>query len=160
MFFVDTDFHEGDGAAATFHARIKSGGNGSLWAQVYASSGCVSRTPHFVSYGYTTSGNGWLQATAISASQVGIIGLPSGAIASGCVGWVQIRGAFDNVAGPATSFTGSIGHAVYWGGATGLGATGSAYRGLPYHVGFLLEGVSSSTTANIFLAGNLYAQSL
>ena len=157
MFFVNSDFVE----TGTFGANIKSGGDGRILVRAYASSGCVSRNPYFVSYGYTTNTSAcWFQATALSASQKGLLGVASDVIASGCMGWVTIRGPVDNAAGPATSFTGSCGHSVYWGGATGIGATGSAYLGLVHQVGVLLEDTNSSTTANIFLSGNLMAQSL
>lgn len=158
MFFVDSDFHEADG---TFSANLKSDGAGAMAVKVYATSGCVVKNPYFVSYGYTTNTSAlWLQATAIGASQNGLLGIASAAIASGCCGWVTIRGPVTNAAAPATSLTGSIGHSVYWGGATGIGCTGSAFQGLAHQVGFLLEETSGSTTANIFLVGNLNAQSL
>jgi len=158
MFFVDSDFRESGG---TFSVTLKSNGAGAIAVKVYASSGCVVKNPYFVSYGYTTNTSGlWFQATAIGASQKGVLGVASAAIASGCCGWVTIRGPVTDAAGPATSFTGSCGHSVYWGGATGIGCTGSAFQGLAHQVGFLLEGTNASTTANIFLTGNLFGQSL
>jgi hypothetical protein len=162
MFFTGTDNFEGDGASATFHAVIKSGTNGKQWVRVYATSGCVDQVPYICRYNYTTSGNGWFQPAALATNPAaGLLGIPSGAIASGCVGWLQVRGAC-TCTGAAASFTGSIGHAVYWGGATGLGATGSAYVGAQHQVGFLLDeyGGGGTNVADIFLTGNAYAQSL
>jgi hypothetical protein len=158
MFFVNSDFAEGDG---TFSAQLKNAGDGRIMAKVYASGGCVSRTPYYVSYGYTTNTSAcWFQATVLTASLKGLLGVASDVIASGCMGWVTIRGPVDDAAGPATSFTGSCGHSVYWGGATGIGATSSAYVGYVHQVGVLMQDTNSSTTANIFLTGNLQAQSL
>lgn len=156
MFFVNSDFYE-DG---TFAANLKSDGGGAIAVKVYATSGCVAKTPYWVTYRYPESGSHYMQATGLNASVKGLIGVASAAITSGCVGWVTIRGPVTDAAGAATSFTGSTGHSVYWGGATGIGATGSAFHGLIHQVGFLLEDTSSSTTANIFLVGNLNAQSL
>lgn len=157
MFFVDTDFVEVDG---TFSANIKSDGAGRIVCKVYATSGCVLGTPYRVAYAYTTSGNGWLQPHVLDASEKGLVGIASAAIASGCEGWITVRGPVTGAQGAATSLTGSIGHAVYWGGATGIGATGSAFQGLVHQIGVLAEYVNESTTANIFLTGNLFAQSL
>jgi len=155
MFFVKTDAVEN----GTFSARLKSVGEGRVMVEVYATSGCVQRTPYFINYGYPESGSRYLNATVATASQIGLLGIASDTIASGCMGWVTVRGPVDNAAGPATSFTGSIGHSVYWLTA-GVGCTGSAFHGLAHQVGFLLEETNSSTTANIFLVGNLNAQSL
>jgi len=153
-FFVDSDFLESDG---TFSANLKSDGAGQILCKVYVSSGCVINTPYIVDYRYTTSGAGWLTATGLAASMRGLLGVASTAIASGCVGWITVRGPVNNVQGAATSFTGSVGHAVYWAGATGLGASTSTYIGLAYQVGVLLEETDASTTANIYLTGNLVA---
>ncbi len=160
MFFIDSDFSEGDGALATFHAAMKSGGNGSVWVEVYATSGMVSKTPYICEYNYTTSGNGWFQPSVIATNPaVGVLGFSSGTLASGCLGWVKIRGLVEDAQGAATSLTGSIGHAVYWAGATGIGATGSAYVGAAHQVGVLAAYVNESTTGTIYLTGNMYAQS-
>ena len=160
MFFTGTDMFEGDGAAATFHSVIKSGGNGLVLAKVYASSNLVAKTPYNVKIGYATGGANWFQATEPTASNIGLIGIPSAAIASGCVGWVTIRGIVNDVACPAESLTGSVGKAIYQKGA-GLGATGSAYIGAAHQVGIqITTATNSSTTGTILLTGNFYAQSL
>lgn len=154
MFFVSTDFQEGGG---TFSAQLRADGSRVL-VKVYATSGCVTGTPYRIDYAYTTSGNGWLQPHALTASAIGLVGIASGAIASGCTGWVTVRGPVDNAQAPAASFTGSVGHAVYWGGATGIGATSGAFTGGNSFCGVLLEYANGSTTSNIFLTGNLFAR--
>ena len=159
MFFTGTDMFEGDGAAATFHSLIKSAGNGKVVAKVYASSNLVAKTPYMVRPYYSTADANWFQATELSASGVGLVGIPSMAIASGCVGWVTVRGIVDDAIGAATSFTGSVGKAVYHQGATGIGCAASTYAGLPWQIGIQLTTVTNqSTTATIYLTGNMYAR--
>lgn len=119
--------------------------------QAYATSGAVENTPMAIQF----MGSGY-NATALIGSIYAYVGVPEGtqSIASGCVGWFIIRGPVTDCQGAATSFTGSVGHGVYWGGATGLGASSSAHVGNPaLHVGVLLEETSGSTTANIYLCG-------
>ena len=161
MFFTGTDMFEGDGAAATFHSVIKSGGNGLVMAKVYASSNLVAKTPYNVNVAYgTESVANWFRCTEPTASNIGLIGIPSAAVASGCVGWVTIRGVVEDVAFPAESLTGSVGTAIYQKSA-GLGGTGSAFIGAVHQVGINLVTVGNeSTTGTIYLTGNLYAQSL
>ena len=161
MFFTGTDMFEGDGAAATFHSVIKSGGNGQVLAKVYASSNLVANTPYFVKVCYTTANANWFQATEPTASGIGMVGIPSAAIASGCVGWVTVRGICNDAQAPATSFTGSVGKAIYLSGATGIGCTGSAYIGAPHQIGIMITtAANSSTTCTILLTGNLYARAI
>ena len=88
-------------------------------------------------------------------------GIASAAIASGCEGWVTIRGPVSSASSPATLLmTGSIGHAVYWdptatGALGGLTASSSAYVGALHQVGFLLStSVTGTLVADIFLTGN------
>ena len=160
--FVGTDMFEGDGADATFNSLIKSHGNGQVVVKVYATSGMTAKRMYPLMYQYTTSDNGWFQPQVMSASNVGLPGIASAAIASGCVGWVTIRGQVSDASSPATvGFTGSIGHAVYWGGASGIGATSSAYVGAAHQIGFLIEtSVTGLVACDIFLTGNEHAQSL
>lgn len=161
MFFIGSDMLGGNQDAATFCAQLRSDGGGKLYVKVYATSGMTAKWPYVVDFFYTTSGSCWLQPRALGTGGArGLVGIPSAAVASGCEGWVQVRGLVTDAAGPATSFTGSWGHAVYWGGATGIGATASGYFGLPYQIGVLAQGANSSTTADIFLVGNLCAQSI
>ena len=161
MFFTGTDMIEGDGAAATFHALIKSQGNGQVVAETYATSGMTAKRPYVMTYQYTTSGNGWFQPLAISASNKGLVGIASAAIASGCMGWVTVRGQVLNASSPATvQMNGSMGHAVYWAGASGLAASSSAYIGALHQIGFLIEEATATYAANIFLTGNQIAQSV
>lgn len=145
MLFYDNINDDG----SSFNTSFRSG-NGKAFVQAYATSGMVANTPYAVAFGGSS-----YNATALIGSIYAYVGVPERVTASGCMGWVQIRGAVNDVQGAATSFTGSVGHNVYWAGATGLGATTSANHGNPTlgAVGILLEGVSSSTTANIFLMG-------
>lgn len=163
MFFAGTDMFEGDGDAATFAANIKSvGSDGQVVVKVYATSGMTAKALYPLSFYYTTSGNCWFQPMIMSASNCGLPGIASGAIASGCVGWVTVRGKVTDASSPATvMFTGSIGHAVYWGGASGMGATSSAYIGAIHQIGVLMEtSVTGTIACDIFLTGNPRAQSL
>ena len=143
---------------ASFNTRLKSGGP-NVFVQAYAANGVTANTPQLVQWSGST-----FAATAISActSQVGYCGYPEGgaAIASGCMGWVQIRGNLgSNVQGfVATAFTGSVGHSVFMGvtaTAGGLGATSSGNVGNPAigQVGVLLEEASGSLTTTVYLTG-------
>jgi len=161
MFFTGTDMFEGDGAAATFHSLIKSAGNGKVVAKVYASSNLVMGTPYVVRTAYATGGGAWFQATELAASSIGLVGIPTTAIASGCVGWVTVRGIVDDAQAPAESFTGSVGKAIYWGGATGIGCSSTTYIGAAHHVGIMITtAANASTTCTILLTGNMYARSI
>ena len=160
MFFVDSDFFEGDGADATFSARLKSGGNGKILVQVYATSGMVAKSPYRVDYGYTTSGNGWFIPQSMATNPMaGLIGVASDVCASGCVGWVQIRGPIEAVSFAVASQTGSIGDAVSWASAAGLKATSSTYIGAVHQVGILTAQATGTNTGDIFLVGNCNAES-
>ena len=66
MFFTGTDFFEGDGAGATFHANIKSHGNGRVVVKTYATSGMTAKRMYLMQYMYTTSNNGWFQPLVAS----------------------------------------------------------------------------------------------
>lgn len=159
MFFTGTDYFEGDGAAATFHALIKSGGNGKLFVRVFASAGCSKRSPFRVDYNHA-SGTLHMGAKALATNPArGLVGIPAASIGVGSYGWIQVRGEC-TATGLQGSFTGSIGHAVYW-GAADLGATASAYVGAEHQVGFLLTeyGGGGSNVGHMYLTGNMYAQS-
>jgi hypothetical protein len=164
MFFVKSDFNDGDGAYATFSARLKSAGNGKILVQVYATGGCVAGTPYIVRYGYTTESAGalWLQAHAFATNPaVGLIGVASDAISAGSLGWVQVRGPIGSVSFGVASQTGSIGHAVFWGSSNGLKATSSTYIGAVHQVGILTSSCTGGTnSASLLLLGNAYAQSV
>lgn len=104
-------------------------------------------------------------ATAVADSVAGSItsfavyyGVPEGgnAVASGDTGYVQIRGDYSNFQFTAAGATGSIGHACEVSVAEVL-ARGSVYCGAQQMFGILTEEVSASTTANIFLTGELSA---
>ena len=152
MLLVGSDFIDND---ASFNTQLKREG-AKVFVQTYATSGMVADTPYAVQF----MGSGY-NATALAASIYAYVGVHKDgeALASGCVGWVQIRGNVENVQAAATSVTGSVGHAVYWAGATGLGASSSANTGNPtVMVGVLTDDHSGggSTTINMYLCG-LYA---
>ena len=147
---VGSDFIDNN---TSFNTVIRKDGP-NTYVQAYATSGAAAGTPKFIQW----MGSGY-NATAIVASNYGYVGLvrEGNAIASGCVGWVQISGQVDDAQSyAATKFTGEVGHAVFVLGTTvGIGATGSGYVGNPAigQIGVLLEDTSGSTTANIFLTG-------
>ena len=134
----------------SFNTQIKTDRNGGVFVYAISSGGAVVGQP----YPLLFKGSCY-SATDLSASYKARIGIPPAALTSGCAGWFQIRGLVTGAQGAATSFNGSFGHAVYWGGATGLGAADSAYQALLHQVGILVEDVGGggSTTANIWLTG-------
>ena len=147
MLLVGSDFIDNN---ASFNTHLKRDG-AKVFVKAYAASGVDENTPCAIQF----MGSGY-NATALIASIYGYVGVPEGtqSVGAGSWGWFQIRGPVDDVQGAAASFTGSVGHNVYWAGGTGLGATGSAYIGSPaLGVGVLTEETSSSTTANIYLVG-------
>jgi len=147
MLLVGTDYIDNN---ASFNTQLKRDG-AKILVMAYAGAGVDENTPCAIQF----MGSGY-NATALVASIYAYVGVPEGtqSVGAGSWGWFIIRGPVDDVQGAATSFTGSVGHNVYWGGATGLGATTSANVGNPaLSVGVLTEGVSSSTTANIYLCG-------
>jgi len=158
MFFVNSDFIEGE---ATFAANLKSGGDGKVLVEVYATSGMVAKSPYRIDYGYTTNTGGrWLQPQAMATNpMVGLIGVASDVCASGCLGWVQIRGPILAVSFAVASQTGSIGDAVSWASAAGLKATSSTYIGAVHQVGVFISEATGTNTGDILLVGNCYAES-
>lgn len=135
---------------ASFNSQMRAG-NGNVSLRAYATSGMVADTPYAVQW----MGSGY-NATILAASIYAYVGVPEGgkAVASGCMGWVQVRGYRTGVQGGTTDFMGSQGHSIFW-GAAALGASTSAYQGLLHQVGVLMEdlGGGASTTANIYLTG-------
>jgi len=146
---IDTD--------SSFNTMFHADG-GKVFIQAYATSGIVANTPMLVQF----MGSGY-NATLISActSEAGFGGYPKDgkALASGCVGWVQVRGKIEDVqAFVATGFTGSVGHSVFMGAtatAGGFGATSSANvgNGAIGQIGVLLEAASGSLTTTMYLTG-------
>ncbi len=153
MIFVGTDAFEGN-ASTYLSPMLKSAGGGKVQVMTYASQGASKGV--LMNYNYSTSYEGW-NATALAASVKGVFGYAESSIASGCQGWVTIRGPVDNAQAAAASFTGSLGHGVYF-TATGIGATTTTYVGAPSQVAILREYVNESTTANIYIVGNMYAE--
>jgi len=149
MLLMGSDFIDNN---ASFNTQMKRNGpNIYLWA--YAASGTDENSPALIQH----MGSGY-NATALAASLMGFIGVPEGtqSVGAGSWAWYQIRGKVEDVQGAATSFTGSVGHGIYYGAATGLGATGSSYiGGSPSvgRVGVLLQYANESTTADIYLEG-------
>jgi hypothetical protein len=146
---IDTD--------SSFNTMFHADG-GKVFIQAYAAGGIVANTPMLVQF----MGSGYA-ATLISActAEMGYCGYPKDgkALASGCVGWVQVRGKIEEVQGfVATAFTGSVGHSVFMGAtatAGGLGATSSANvgNGAIGQIGVLLEAASGSLTTTVYLTG-------
>ena len=133
---------------SSFNTSFRSG-NGKAFVQAYATSGMVANTP----YAIQLMGSGY-NATIFAASIWAYVGVPERVTASGCVGWVQIRGEVNDVQFGTADASGPAGHSVFW-GAAALGASSSipAYNPVIGQVGCLLETVDESTTANIWLAG-------
>ncbi|KKL55586.1 hypothetical protein LCGC14_2253960 [marine sediment metagenome] len=148
MMIVGSDFIDNN---TSFNTVMKRNGP-NVFVQAYAESGIVANTPMAVQF----MGSGY-NATVLIGSVYGYVGLPEdgASLASGCVGWVQIRGKASDVQGGTASFKGSVGHNVYWAGGTGLGATVSGNVGNQDigQVGVLLEEADDSTTALIYLTG-------
>jgi len=151
MLFTGNDFVD---TSSSFDTAMKAGSNGALFVRAYATSGALMGVPKPILW----HGSGYA-ATALHASIRGVLGIANDTVASGCVGWFQIRGYVADAQGGATCFAGSYGHAVYWGGATGLGCSSSAFTGISHMVAIMAEDVGggSSTTANIYLIGKLDA---
>ena len=143
---------DGADAVGSFNTQIKTDRSGKAYVNAYATSGGVIDTPYVLLW----HGSGYA-ATALGTGIRGKIGIPGETVGSGSLAWYQVRGFASDVQGAATSFTaGSFGHAIYWGGATGLGCSASAYVGVASQVGILMEDLgagANSTTANIWLTG-------
>jgi len=156
MFFVGSDFFESGG---TYSATIKSDGAGRVLAYVYATSGWTAKRAYAIGPCYATGGAFFtplMGAGGTSTSAQGLYGVASGAIASGCMGWVTIRGPVDDASSAATvEFTGSIGHSVFLAAGSGMGASTSSYQGRAHQIGFLLEEATATLACNVFLTGNL-----
>lgn len=143
---------DGADVVGSFNTQIKTDRSGKAYVYAYAVGGAALKTPKALLW----MGSGYA-ATALNTGMNARVGIPGAVIASGCVGWFQIRGFCSDVQGAATSFSGSFGHAVYWGGATGLGASASAWVNVPSQVAVLAEDVGGggSTTANLWLVGDV-----
>ena len=165
MFFTGTDMFEGDGAAATFQTLIKSDTDGRILAKTYAESGMTAKRAYFMHTHYNSAGNGWYQPVVASTLAGGLPGIASDVIASGCIGWVTIRGKVTDASSPASiEMTGSVGHSVFilthgTGALGGMGASSSAYLGASHQIGFLIESSANASYAHtIFLTGNITCQ--
>ena len=153
MMFTGND---GLDVIGSFNTQFKTDRAGGVFIYAQASGAAAVGLPKPMFF----RGSGYV-ATDMHASARTVIGIPPVAITSGCAGWFQIRGKVTGAQGATASFNGSYGHAVYWGGATGIGATDSQYNGALHQIGFLVEDVGGggSTTADIWLEGRI-AQSI
>jgi hypothetical protein len=139
--------------------------DGKEFVYVKSTAGVDKDTPCIVQINDDATYRGYF-ATAMADSVAGsitsygaLVGVPEegmGSIVAGGHGWVQVVGARADVQFGAALVTGSVGHAVEWSIAA-VGAQGSAYVGGQHQFGILTEGVTASTTANIFLTGKLSA---
>ena len=154
MMIIGSDFIDNN---ASFTTSAKRNGP-KIFVKAWAESGVDENTPAAIMFG----GSGYV-ATALIGSIYAYVGVPEGtqSVGAGSWGWFQIRGPVDDVQGAATSFTGSVGKAIYLSGATGIGCTGSAYIGAPHQIGIMITtAANSSTTCTILLTGNLYARAI
>ncbi len=135
---------------SSFNVHQRAGGP-NVYVEAYATSGMVANTPYMIQH----MGSGY-SATILAASNYAYVGFPDGgaALASGCVGWVQIRGQVNDAQCGAADMKGSVGHSVFW-GAAALGASTSVNEGLHTvgQIGVLLEEADASTTTDIYLTG-------
>jgi len=152
MLHVNTDFTP-DALAASFNTGMKVDPTGSkIYVQAYTNDGLTSNEVAMVIY----DGSSYL-ATAPEVSVRAYIGFMAAALASGCLGWAQIRGVVSNCVTAAGSFTGSVGHAVSWGAtaSAGLHASDSFYQTLDHQVGWLVQAATATTSTKLFLAGRI-----
>jgi len=145
MMIIGSDFIDNN---ASFNTVTKRNG-AKLFVQAYATSGIVANTPMVVAF----MGSGY-NATVLAASLYGYVGVPEAAVASGCVGWVQIRGPVAGVQASAAESTGSVGHIIQWHAGT-ISASSSTYLGDPTlgEIGLLTTEADASTTLDIYLTG-------
>ena len=148
MMIVGTDYIDNGGS---FNLAMKKEGP-NVFVKTYATSGIVANEPAEIRFKGSCYTAGSMNHTA---SRSAYIGIPEAAIASGYMGWVQVRGKVKDAQGAASLyFSGSVGHGVYWvASSSGIGASGSAYLADGNHIGVLLEETSVSTTADIYLTG-------
>uniref|UniRef100_A0A6H1ZU79 Tail protein n=1 Tax=viral metagenome TaxID=1070528 RepID=A0A6H1ZU79_9ZZZZ len=133
---------------SSFNTSFRSG-NGKAFVQAYATSGMVANTPYAVKF----TGSGY-SATILVASIYAYVGVPERITASGCVGWVQIRGPVEGLQASAAESVGSVGHAISWEVATVFASSsanqGNGERG---QIGVLTKAANASTTLNVYLTG-------
>ena len=144
MLFIDNIINDTSKANVSFRA-----GNGDAFVEAYAAGGMVANTPYAVQYSASL-----VNATVLAASIWGMVGVPERVVASGCTGWVQIRGKVTDVQASAAESTGSVGHIIQWHAGT-ISASSSTYLGDPAlgDVGMLVQEANASTTLSIWLSG-------
>lgn len=146
MLLVGHDFIDNN---ASFNTRLKRDG-AKVFLQAYATSGAVANTPYAVQF----MGSGY-NATTLVASVYAYVGVhDDGALASGSVGWFQIKGPVEGIQASAAESTGSVGHALFW-TAAAIAASSSANQNLytAGQIGVLTEAAAASTTLNVYLFG-------
>ena len=144
MLFMDNISNDTSDADVSFRS-----GNGKAFVKAYAGGGMVANTPYAVQFSASL-----YNATVLVASIWGMVGVPVGVVASGCTGWVQVRGHVEDVQASAAESIGSVGHMISWHAGT-ICASSSTHIGSPYigDVGMLTKYANSSTTLNIYLTG-------
>ena len=143
------DFFESDAGSPSFNTSLKSGGNGKIFVKTLSESAVAANVPVFLWYAEGST----YESTALGASYLGAVGVPEAAIASGCLGWVQVRGVASNVQFGTGDASGSAGNAVFW-GAGAVGASSSAVNGFTHQIGVVVgTELNGSTTGDIFLWG-------
>jgi len=133
----------------SFNFQTKESRDGRVYIYALATGAAALLVPRFVQFKGST-----YEATELQASYTGRVGVPIAAIASGCMGWFQIRGFCSNVQGAGSALKGSFGHAVYC-SAAGVAASDGTYTGKREQFAILAEDVGgdASTTANMWLLG-------
>jgi len=153
MLIVGTDTLA-DAQNGSFNTATKvDNSNGKVYVQAVTNDALTSNEVAMV----LPAGSTYL-ATAPEVSVRAMIGFAAGAIASACVGWVQIRGQVSNCITAAGSINGSLGHAISWGAtaSAGLHCNSSSYQGLSQHVGYLTMASATATTQfDMFLVGKI-----
>jgi hypothetical protein len=151
--FFGTDFIDND---ASFNTQLRKGPGGAIYVQAVVADAAAANTPVAVRQNGST-----YYATALAASEgYAYVGVEKdgAAIASGCVGWIQIRGAASGVQAGAADVLCSQGHSIFW-GAAALGASTSAYTmsHSSGQIGFSLAdyGAGGCTTITMYFAGAL-----
>lgn len=144
MLFIDNILNDTSDADVAFRS-----GNGKAFVKAYAGGGMVANTPYAIQFSASL-----YNATVLAASIWGMVGVPERVCASGCTGWVQVRGNVEGVQASVAESTGSVGHIIQWHAGT-ICASSSTHIGSPYtgDVGMLTQEAEASTTLNIWLNG-------
>ena len=144
---LGSDYIDADNS---FTTTLKTKGS-KVYVMCHASVGISANTPAVVQF----TGSDYT-ATALAAGLYGYIGVPEGgsAISAGCTGWIQIRGAVEDVQCSAAAAKGGVGESVAWTAATLYGSS-SANQGREDigQVGVFTAVANASTTISMYLTG-------